>query len=126
MAKNFVNNETIIEADDCNRWEKRTEKVPVLEQEVIKKIYKPAADGTAGQILVSEGGDVTQWKNATEIGAVTKAAKIDAIGMADAPAADETYTKANIQKIVNLVNKDKEIINNILEVLKTAGIMANA
>lgn len=89
-------------------------------------ITKAKLDYIEDGIVQAEKVPTVPDANTSTKGIVKQATKIDAIGMADAPAADEAYTKANIQKIVDLVNKDKEIINNILEVLKTAGIMANA
>jgi len=41
-------------------------------------------------------------------------------------AAKETYTQADINGMVTLINKNKEKINEILTALKNAGIMKNA
>ena len=54
------------------------------------------------------------------------AAKVDVIGTADAVTAKETYTQADINGMVTLINKNKEKINEILTALKNAGIMKNA
>lgn len=63
----------------------------------------------------------------TEVkGIVKMAAKVDVIGTADAVTAKETYTQADINGMVTLINKNKEKINEILPALKNAGIMKNA
>lgn len=60
------------------------------------------------------------------LGGVKKATKVDPVAKADATAVSGTYTKAEIDKIVELANDNKKKINEILTVLKASGAMADA
>lgn len=53
------------------------------------------------------------------------AEKIDAIGMANAGTIGSTFNQTEVQKIASLTDKNKEIINKILENLKAVGLMRN-
>lgn len=59
-------------------------------------------------------------------GIVKMAAKVDAVSTANATAAEDAYTKATIQKVVDLTNANKTTINAIITALKNAGIMSNS
>lgn len=59
-------------------------------------------------------------------GIVKMSAKVDAVSTANATAAEDTYTKATIQKLVDLTNSNKTTINSIITALKNAGIMSNS
>lgn len=63
---------------------------------------------------------------ATTKGIVKMAAKVDAVGTADAVEAKDAYTKADIQGMVALANANKIAINAVIKALKDAGIMVNA
>lgn len=59
-------------------------------------------------------------------GIVKMAAKVDSVSTANATAAEDAYTKATIQKVVDLTNANKTTINAIITALKNAGIMSNS
>lgn len=63
---------------------------------------------------------------ATTKGVVKMAAKVDAVGTANAVEAKDAYTKADIQGMVALANANKTAINAVIKALKDAGIMVNA
>lgn len=124
MAKKFVDEVTVIEASDCNRWENTSERFQALEVEVQKKMYKAARDGVAGQVLVAKDGTQVEWKSVSDLGVlVTKADKVDPVGADDDIAVTGTVQDAEIMKILALAKENKQKINAILEALKTAGLM---
>lgn len=52
--------------------------------------------------------------------------KVEPVSAEDAVAVGETYTKAEVDKIVTLANANKQAINSVISALKTAGIMQNS
>ena len=60
----------------------------------------------------------------TEVKGIVKMAnKVDVIGLADCVAAKAEYTQADIEGMVTLINKNKERLNELITVLKEAGIV---
>ena len=86
---------------------------------ITKELLNNVENGIAG---ITVPGDATTGSK----GIVKMAAKVDAISTANAVTAKGEYTQADIEGMVTLINKNKEVINSILTALKNAGLMANA
>ena len=101
MAKNFVDEETIIEAEDANRWESAVEKNTSQDQEISSLKQKDTS--IEGRVSVLEG----KTKQATKesLGLVKQCALV-------AEASAENVSKAEFKAL--------------LDALKSAGIMASS
>lgn len=118
--KNFIDGETVIEASDANSWEDLKDKHKALVEEVAKKMYSAGNNQKAGDVLMAESDLITKWKP------LPKANKVDEITLANINNAGDSYSKEELQKMVDLVNKTKETLNSLLQQLKSAGIMADS
>ncbi len=100
MAKNFIDNETIIMAEDANKWEGYEAKITALENKT-----NNASKSVAGIVKMADTVNDVTAENATSI----------------------TGTSADdgINRIGTLANQNKIAINNIISVLKKAGIMSS-
>lgn len=117
--KNFIDGQTVIEASDANSWEELKDKHKALTEEVAKKMYSAGNTQTAGDVLMAESDLITKWKP------LPKASKVDEIALANIGTVGDTYSKEELQKIADLLNKNKETLNALIQALKTANIMAN-
>ncbi len=118
--KNFIDGQTIIEATDANSWEALKDKYTTLQGEINKKLTAPTNQSNAGNVLLAKADNGVEWSN------LPKANKIDEITLANITNAGDAYSKEELQKMVELVNKNKETLNSVIQALKTADLMANS
>ena len=108
MAKNFVDQETVIEADDANRWEGAVEKNSTQDTEI--QGLKQKDTTIEGKVTTLEG------KVSTLEGKVVNATTATP-GLVKQSTAVPEATGANATK---------EEFKALLDALKAAGIMANS
>ena len=79
-----------------------------------------------GTISAGISGGSYELPEATtsELGGVRKSAAVSVVSAADATVAGSAYDQTIAQSVVALANANKAAINQIIENLKTAGIMA--
>lgn len=93
-----------------------------------------ALKALAAKLLGSEASSIPGDTNAEVIqyiaenytegeGSFTPATSVDQVSAVDATSVGETYAQAEVNAIVTLANANKTAINNIIQALKTAGLM---